>query len=82
MELASINASPVASVGVAMMSVAGGKAKDEWFNPYASMLFQQEAKKTCKTADAKLFLSLAASGKLPSWVVSHVDIKLIEAAAK
>lgn len=82
LELAAIEASPIANVGVAMMSIAGGKAKEEWFNPYSTKLYEQEAKRTCNPDSAKLFLKLAASGKLPSWAISHVNLELIQAAAK
>ncbi len=82
LELASISASPIASVGVAMMAIAGGKAKEEWFNPYSARLYEQEAKQICTQQAAKLFLELSKAGKLPSWAISHVNLELIQAAAR
>lgn len=51
-----------------------------WFNPAAAQLLSIEARRLMAPATAQKFLRLLDSGKVPNWVLSHVDLKLIKAA--
>jgi len=82
LELSAAQAVPLASVGISMLGIAGIKGEEDWFNPFSAALFEQEAQKICSPNAAWLFLELGRLGKLPSWVASYCDLKLIQAAAK
>ena len=72
----------VAEVACAIYRAHGVKAaQPEMFNPAAATLYRIEAKETVPPKSAYIFLALAEAGKLPSWVASVVDMKLIKAAS-
>jgi hypothetical protein len=76
-------AAPIASVGLAMCFLKGVKKPDShWFNPYQKILFQQNARLTISQTCAQVFLDLAESALLPTWVAPLVDLELIKAAAE
>jgi hypothetical protein len=76
LESASLNASPIANLGISMCQMQGIKEpKQLWFNPYPELL------KTYEKSDSDIplhvqqtFLDLSKSGKLPSWVTSFLEI--------
>lgn len=71
-----------AEVATAIYRAHGVKAAHpEMFNPAAATLYRIEAKEAVATRSADIFLSLAESGQLPSWVASVVDMKFIKAAS-
>jgi hypothetical protein len=57
------------------------EVESEWFNPYETILFNQAAKDTIDAIAAQIFLDLSEEKKIPSWVPSVIDIKMIRAAA-
>lgn len=75
-------ATPVTALGMLVGSAVGAKNIDAaWFNPFERAIYVQDAVTICNPDDAKLFLDLTHSGKVPSWTLKYVDIDLIRASA-
>jgi hypothetical protein len=75
---------PVARLGVLVAASNGAKRLDtieDQLNPYGDLLYQQQAAEEIRPAIARTFLALAKENKVPMWVVSMMDLKLMTAAA-
>lgn len=75
---------PVARLGVLVAASNGAKRLEtieEQLNPYGELLYQQQAAEEIRPAIARTFLALAKENKVPMWVMSLVDLKLIQASA-
>ncbi|HEY9660444.1 MAG TPA: hypothetical protein V6C65_18480, partial [Allocoleopsis sp.] len=83
LELADLHATPVALVGQWFAASKGSKEADpNWFNPFGEFLYRKNARDLIPPQAAQEFLALTKHGKVPSWVLEVVDVKLIRAAAK
>jgi hypothetical protein len=73
----------VKSLAIALCSVQGLKDVTalDFINPVGVYLYQQEARRICAPTTAKTLLRLVDEGKLPGWVASELDMKLLRAAA-
>lgn len=68
-------------MGEALCTLKGVKnLKPNTFNPIAQIFESREAKRICKPRTAKLFMRLMAEGKVPSWVLREIDIRMLGAA--
>lgn len=84
LEDASRQALPVARLGVLMAASNGAKRLDDiedQLNPYGHLLYQREAAEEIRPAIARTFLALLDEQKVPMWVASLMDLKLMTAAA-
>jgi hypothetical protein len=75
---------PVARLGVLIAASNGSKRLEtieDQLNPYGYMLYQQKAAEEIRPAIARTFLALMEENKVPMWVVSLMDLKLMKAAA-
>ena len=80
-EAANRAAIPIASVGQMVAASKGVKDIDsEMFNPYASVLYSEEARSIIDPKVAQIWLDLANEQRIPSWAIAEIDMKLIRAA--
>ena len=82
LEKANIQAIPISNVGIAI--AAGNGAKDprpEWFNPYPGAM---DAAKQEQYSDTfiRVFRSLLAEKKVPTWTFQLLDIDAINSRKK
>jgi hypothetical protein len=81
-EQANLHAIPISYVGEWIAASKGAKDTDpDWFNPFAALLYKQQAKSEIDPIAAQLFLELTGENKVPAWAIAAIDLKLIRAAA-
>jgi hypothetical protein len=82
-EQANLHAIPISSVGQWIAASKGAKDIDsDWFNPFAALLYQQQAKSEVDPIAARILLQLTGENKVPAWAIAVLDLKLIRAAAQ
>lgn len=83
LQAASTAATPIALLGVYLLSAQGVKRpKPEWINPFQRLLDKRQAKQVIPPEAAQTFLALTAENKVPGWVLSFVDIDAIRLTAE
>lgn len=56
------------------------KPQRDWVDPIPQMVRSKEALASIQTGVAQVFVELLKDGKVPSWVLKHVDVDLIKSA--
>jgi hypothetical protein len=75
-EIADLRAVPLAEIGVAMSAIGGAKnPQREWFNPFGTLLKQQNLKKQIDKEIAEICCELFDSNQMPTWVSQQIDME-------